>query len=130
MDKVVHFEIPADDVERAKKFYGDTFGWGMMPMPDMGYTILRTAPTDDQNMITEPGAINGGMYQRDEQSAKSPVIVINVDSVDEAVGKVEAAGGKVFRPKVQVGNMGLYAQVIDTENNIIGVWENIKKGDK
>jgi uncharacterized protein len=127
MDKVVHFEISADDVERAKKFYSDTFGWGMMPIPDMNYTILRTAPTDDQNMITEPGAINGGMYQRDEQSAKSPVIVINVDSVDEAVEKVEAAGGKVFRSKVQVGNMGLYAQVIDTENNIIGVWESIKK---
>lgn len=64
MRKVVHFEIPADDLERAKSFYGSIFGWDLqtMPMPGGDYTIVKTTPVDEQTqMPTEPGAINGGM---------------------------------------------------------------------
>jgi uncharacterized protein len=127
MNKVVHFEIPFDDEERAKKFYSDIFGWEIQEMPEMNYVIARSGPTDEKYMPKEPGFINGGMYKRDEKSARSPVLVIDVASVDEYVKKVESDGGKVTRPKMQVRDMGLYAQVSDTEGNIIGLWENIKK---
>ena len=125
MDKVVHFEVPYDDLERAKKFYSEVFGWQFQAMPEMNYNIVRTVEVDERQMPKESGAINGGMYKRDEQSAKSPVIVISVKSIDESIAKMKALGGKVFRSKIQVGQMGHYAQVIDTEGNIIGIWENI-----
>ena len=128
MDKVVHFEIPADDTKRAKKFYNETFGWQMQDLPEMNYTMLTTVPTDEKHMPREPGAINGGMYKREKHFSKSPVVVIGVSSVDDSVKKVEAAGGKVVKPKMQVADMGLYAQVTDTEGNTIGLWQDLKKG--
>jgi uncharacterized protein len=127
MNKVVHFEIPYDDAERAKKFYTNVFGWEKQEIPDMSYTMVRTAEVDENFMLKEPGAINGGMYKRGGDAAKGPVIVIDVESAEEHVKKVEEAGGKVTRAKHQVGDMGFYAQVSDTEGNIIGIWENIKK---
>lgn len=68
MDKVVHFEIPADDTARAKEFYSSIFDWQLNDA-DMGggniYTTLMTVPVDEQSRIpTEPGAINGGLMQR------------------------------------------------------------------
>lgn len=125
MDKVVHFEVPYDELDRAKKFYSEVFGWEIHTMPEMNYNIVRTVEVDEQQMPKEKGAINGGMYKRDEESAKSPVIVISVKNIEESTGKIEKAGGKVFKPKVSIGQMGFYAQVIDTEGNIIGLWEDL-----
>ncbi len=93
----------------------------------MNYTIIHTVDVDEKQMPTEAGAINGGMYKRDSNSAKTPVIVINVASVDAYIKKVENAGGKVTRAKMSVGDMGYYAQVADTEGNIIGIWQTIQK---
>ena len=122
MDKAVHFEIPYDDLDRAKKFYTHVFGWKINTIPEMNYNIVHTVEVDEKQMPKESGAINGGMYKRDEKSAQGPVIVMNVEDVDEAVKKAEKAGGKVFRKKMSIGEMGFYAQVKDTEGNIIGVW--------
>lgn len=129
MDKVVHFEIPVDDLTRAKKFYGSIFSWQLkdMSMPGgMNYTMVRTVPVDEKQMPKEPGAINGGMMQRSKH-VSSPVIAINVSSVDQYVKKVTAAGGKVVMPKMEIGGMGFYAYVADTEGNVIGLWEDLKK---
>jgi predicted enzyme related to lactoylglutathione lyase len=130
MDKVVHFEIPADDIGRAKQFYGSIFGWRMtdMPMPGgMTYTMIQTVETDaTTHMPKESGAINGGMMVR-SGGLKAPVFAINVSSVDEYIKKVEAAGGKIVTPKMEVGGMGYYAYVSDTEGNVIGLWEELKK---
>ena len=122
--KVVHFEIPFDDGERAHKFYGDTFGWQLDPVPGMGYTIAMTGPNDPERGPTEPGFINGGMFERSaEFPAKAPTIVIDVPSVDEALRKVEAAGGKTATEKMPVGDMGFAGYFTDTEGNLIGLWE-------
>ena len=126
MDKVVHFEIPFDDEERAKTFYSTVFGWKLNSIPEMNYTIVHTVAVDDKMMPKESGAINGGMYKRDEQSAPYPVIVINVTNLDEALKQVTDNGGEIFRGKMKVGEMGWYAQVKDTEGNIIGMWETVK----
>ena len=127
MDKVVHFDMPVDDVEKTKEFYSKVFGWNFVDVPNMNYTMAHTGPTSQDGMNQEPGFINGGIYKRDDRSAKVPIIVIDVASVDDYVKKVQEAGGKVFKEKVQVGDMGFYAQVEDTEGNVVGIWENIKK---
>ncbi len=126
MDKVAHFEIPADDMARAKKFYRTVFGWDMTDVPGMDYTMVTTVPVGEDRMPKESGAINGGMETR-KYPGHAPVIVINVPSVDDYLKKVEANGGKVFVQKKQVGDMGFYARVTDTEGNVIGIWENTKK---
>lgn len=126
MDKVVHFEIPYDNADRAKKFYQGVFGWQLNDIPEMDYTIVTTVPTDEKRMPKESGAINGGMLKRGKDY-KSPVIVINVPSVDEYLKKIKKAGGKVTTPKHHVGDMGYYARVKDTEGNVIGIWQNIMK---
>jgi predicted enzyme related to lactoylglutathione lyase len=127
MDKVTHFEIPVDDMNRAKDFYKKIFGWEINDIPEMEYSLVTTVPTDEKNMPKEIGAINGGMLKKDDTST-SPVIVIDVSSLDEYLKKIESAGGKVVLPKVEVGDFGLYARITDTEGNIIGIWQNIKTG--
>ncbi len=130
MDKVVHFEIPADDFDRAKKFYGEVFGWQIAdyPMPDGSkYAGARTVTVDEATHLpTEQGAINGGIMPR-TKDVTAPVLAMNVSSVDEYVAKIVAAGGKLVKPKVELGGMGYYAYVTDSEGNVIGLWQDIKK---
>ncbi len=127
MDKAVHFEIPFDDAKRAGDFYKKVFGWKLNEMPEMNYTIVHTVDVDEKMMPKEVGAINGGMFKRDDKSASGPVIVMGVKSIEETIKKITNNGGKVFKRKSSVGDMGFYAQVKDTEGNIIGIWETIKK---
>lgn len=126
MDKIVHFEIPFDDKEKAMKFYKDVFDWKLHDMREMNYIMAHTVEVDDKHMPKESGAINGGMYKRDTKSSNGPVLVINVKSIDAYIKKIEQADGKIVREKMQVGDMGLYAQFEDTEGNILGIWEDIK----
>jgi uncharacterized protein len=123
MDKVVHFEIPVEDLARAKEFYGSIFEWELQDMDDMDYTIVRTTPVDDRQMPTEPGAINGGMMKRSAETP-TPVLTIGVGSVDDALKKVEAGGGSIVTPKQDIPGMGSFAYFKDTEGNVIGLWEN------
>ena len=126
MDKVVHFEIPFDDENRAQKFYKDIFGWQINKFPEMDYFIIHTVETDPNTMVPkEPGAINGGMLKRDP-TGPNPVIVIDVNSVDDYLERIEKAGGKVVMPKFSIGKFGFYARVADTEGNVIGLWQTIK----
>jgi predicted enzyme related to lactoylglutathione lyase len=124
MDKIVHFEIPFDDKKRAMKFYSDVFGWKLTDMAEMSYVMAETAAVDEQQRPKEPGAINGGLFQRPKE-APHPVIYAGVKSVDETVKKVQAAGGKVVTPKTPIPGMGAYARVIDPEGNVIGLFEGM-----
>lgn len=127
MRKIVHFEIPADDLERAKKFYG-IFDWDMQdwPMPDGSkYVGLRTVEVDETTFIPkEPGAINGGLVQRDK-NIQTPQVTVNVPSVDEYIVKVKEAGGSLVSDKQEIEGMGYFAYVKDTEGNLLGLWEDI-----
>lgn len=125
MDKVVHFEIPADDVARAKEFYASTFGWDLQDY-EMGggtYTIVQTVPVDERQMPKEPGAINGGLMRRSPDTPH-PVITIQVDAIDEALKKIEGGGGNVVTPRTEVPNMGWFAYFKDPEGNTMGLWES------
>lgn len=121
--RVVHFEIPADDVGRASSFYREAFGWTISPMPEISYTIVSTVATDDGGTPTEPGAINGGMLPRDEY-VSSPVITVQVDDVAQALARVEQLGGTIVRDKFEVAGMGFAAYVTDSEDNVLGLWED------
>ena len=127
---IVHFELPVNDMARAKQFYGSIFGWDLQdwPMPDGSqYVGVRTAPIDEATRLPkEAGAINGGMVMRSEK-VSMPVLAINVTSVDEYLKKMTDAGGKVIMPKVDMMGMGFYAYVSDLEGNTIGLWEDAKK---
>ena len=125
MGKVTHFEIPADDVARAKDFYGSIFGWDLQDYEMEGgtYTIVQTVPVDENQNPTEPGAINGGLMRRTDQTPH-PVITITVDGIDEALKKIEAAGGNTVTPRTEVPNLGAFAYFQDPEGNTMGLWEN------
>src|SRR5688572_25883758 len=122
MAKVVHFEIPFDNKARAMKFYADTFDWKLTDMPQMNYVMAQTAEVDAQQMPKEPGAINGGLFERPKE-APYPTLYIDVPSIDEALEKVQAAGGKVVTAKTPIPGMGAYARITDTEGNILGLFQ-------
>jgi predicted enzyme related to lactoylglutathione lyase len=119
--RVVHFEIPFDDGDRARAFYATAFGWQVMPIPEMGYTIVMSGPSGDQGP-TEPGFINGGMMQRSEQF-RGPNVVIDVANLEDALAAVNAAGGSTVAERQAVGDMGSVAYFRDTEGNLVGLWE-------
>ena len=128
MDGVVHFEITADDLGRAKEFYGSVFDWQLQDV-DMGsgqmYTTVMTVPVGDDQMPTEPGAINGGMMKRSADTP-APVITVGVTSVDDTLKKIEAAGGSVVTPRTEIPGMGAFAYFKDSEGNVLGLWENAR----
>ncbi len=126
-NKAVHFEIPTDDLERAKRFYGEIFGWQLNQMgPEFGnYVLASTVETDENQMPKESGAINGGLMGRSDK-VKSPVLVMDVPNVEEHIRKIEAAGGKLVEGPMDIPGMGKYAYVNDTEGNVIGIFEYLK----
>lgn len=130
MDPLVHFEIPVNDLEAARKFYGPVFGWTLSdwPMPDGStYIGVHTTPIDEATrQPLKPGAINGGIMKKSD-IAKAPIFAVHVDSIDEKVKVIESAGGKVVMPKMDMMGMGFYAYVTDNDGNVLGLWEDAKK---
>lgn len=116
---IVHFEIPADDVQRAKKFYEDAFGWKISDPWNMNYFLVETRAEGEVG-------INGGLMPR--QNPGQPFMnYINVADIDEACKKVENAGGTVVLPKREIApGMGWIAAFKDTEGNILGFHQNAK----
>lgn len=134
MDRVTHFEIPAEDKAASTRFYEDVFGWQIMDIPvQMGggtgsYTVASTVATDPTTQLpTEPGAINGAIRDR-QGEITAPVLVISVASVDEHLRKVTAAGGSVVEGKQEITGMGYYAYVTDPARNVIGLWQDAAGG--
>ncbi len=125
MDKVVHFELPFEDKKRAMNFYEKMFGWKMNDLQDMNYVMAYAAETDENRMVSEKGAINGGLFQK-SKDAQYPIVVINVQSIDDTILKVKKSGGTVVTPKQPIPN-GSYARITDTEGNIIGIVDSSQK---
>ena len=120
---IVHFEIPAADIDKLKAFYEGLFGWKILktPMEGMEYWLIHTVPTDDKGMSLRPG-VNGGLFQKQpQQEAMKPVNYITIESIDEYLMKVEKLGGKILVPKQQVPTVGWIAVALDPEGNHIGL---------
>ena len=124
-NSIVHFEIPANDVSRAKEFYEKIFGWKIekYQMPGDEYWVVYTTEVDKDKRPVKPGAINGGMMKR-KNPGQSFMNYINVDSIEKMLKTIEANGGKVAMPKTEIGKgMGWIAAFIDSEGNIMGLHE-------
>ena len=121
MPTVQYFEIPADDMERAQKFYKQVFGWDMQKWdnkenPEQEYYMFETR--DEKG---NPG-LRGEMMKR--QSPQHPITnYITVSSVDEYTYKIEQSGGMVMMPKTNVPDMGFISVCLDSENNVFGIFE-------
>jgi uncharacterized protein len=111
---IMHFEIPADDVARAKSFYERAFGWKISDPWKMGYFFVETKKKGEEG-------INGGLLQR--TTPGQPFMnYLTVASIDAACKKLEAVGGAVIMAKTEIGQqMGWIAAFKDTEGNIIGL---------
>jgi len=125
---VVHFEMPYEDRDRMADFYSKAFGWQAQKLgQEMGeYVVVHTSETDPTTrMIKEPGRINGGFFKRTKPE-QYPSVVIAVDDIHEAMKEVEAAGGKVLGGQKpgepdDIPGIGLYASIVDTEGNRVGI---------
>ena len=122
---IVHFDIPADDVEKLRRFYGGLFGWKIERMPGpMKYYNIETVPVDEHGNLVRPG-VNGGMMKR-ETPDQRPVNYIAVESVDEYGDKIKSLGGRVIIPKQEVPGIGWWALAVDPEGNSFGIFEEIE----
>ena len=122
MPTIVYFQIPADDIERSKKFYNELFGWKIDKSPEANTPKGMenwTVTTTDHNGNE---ALGGGMSKR-QMPQQQITNFIDVKSVDEYSSKVERLGGKVISPKMAVPGMGYMAVCTDTENNGFGIFE-------
>ena len=127
MGNIAYFEIPADDVERAKKFYAKVFGWEIKntPMPNMpDYSSITTGKA-----FKEKGMSNlnmGGMMKRmfPEHTVMN---YIQVDSVDKSLETIKKQGGKQMGERMVIPEVGIIAFFTDTEDNALGIWEAEKK---
>jgi predicted enzyme related to lactoylglutathione lyase len=133
MPTIVHFEIPANDIGRAKKFYNDLFGWNIEKWPGTEDNSSQlTSPVTGQSIeywmvITTDDkgnkALGGGMMKR-QMPEHQVTNYIGVESIDEYSSKVKELGGKIVAPKHAVPGMGYFALCIDTENNSFAIWES------
>lgn len=115
---IIWFEIPADNVKRAQKFYKAMFGWKINKMPGMEYWYIDTGGAD--------ASPDGGMMKRKDR--RQPITnYVFVKSVDKAAAKVKKLGGKICVPKTPVPGMGFFVVCMDTEKNVFAVWECIAK---
>ena len=122
MPRVVHFEIHADDPQRAIRFYTELFGW-QFPEWFPGYWGVMTGEEGT------PG-IDGGLTQRrgaapaPGQPLSSFVCVVDVPAIDDYSARAAAAGATVALPKQPIPGVGYSAHFIDTEGNIFGLFQS------
>lgn len=123
---IVHFEIPADNVEKLSQFYSKLFGWKIVRMPGpFEYYGIQTVPVDEHGMLLRNG-VNGGMMQRQNPEHK-PVNYIAVESVDEYSKKIEELGGRIVVPKMEVPGVGWWAMALDPDGNQFALMEEMEK---
>ncbi len=116
MPTIVHFDVPAEDTDRAKKFYSSLLGWKFESFPGMQYSLITTT-----NLDGTPG-VGGGMGKRMDPSQRM-MNYFGVPSIDAAMKMVKSLGGKVYSEKMAVPGMGFLANCMDTEGNAFGLWE-------
>jgi len=121
---IVHFEIPAKNTEKLKKFYSGVFGWKIKKGSEemsgpMEYWLIETVPVDKQQRPIRPG-VNGGMYKKQDEKMKQ-VNYIAVESADAYIEKIKKLGGKIINPKQEVPQVGWVAIAEDPEGNQFGI---------
>ena len=121
---IVHFEIPAEEPERAIAFYKELLGWNFEKWEggETPYWMVETVAKDETGMPARRG-VNGGLMKRFHPQ-QPWANYVSVESVDEYAAKAETLGGQIVLPKTPVPGMGWFIYLKDTEGNIFGLWEN------
>ena len=120
MPTIVHFDIAADDLDRAKGFYEELFDWKIEAPPGFpDYYLVETKNLDNKE------GVGGGLAKREDPGQRITVY-IGVSSITEYIQQLESLGGKVIQPKMAVPGWGYIAMCLDTENNVFGLWEDDK----
>jgi hypothetical protein len=123
---VIHFEIPANNVEKLRKFYAGLFGWKIEKMPGpIEYWAIGTVPVDEKMTPLRPG-VNGGLYKK-ERPENKPVNYISVESIDKCVEKVKALGGKIVQLKQEVPGVGWIAVAVDPGGNQVAMLQPMQR---
>jgi uncharacterized protein len=119
-NRVVHFEIHADDLDRARTFYQEVFGWEFQQWGEQKYWMIMTAPKGS----TELG-INGGLLPRpakvEGNGLNAYCCTIQVDNIDAIIAELEKRGCEVAMPKFAFPGMAWQAYYKDTEGNVFGI---------
>ena len=115
---IIWFEIPADNLDRARKFYTSLFGWKITKFPGMEYWHIDTGGPE--------ASPDGGMMQR-KHPPHTITNYVHVNSVDKYASKVEKLGGKICMSKTPVPGMGYFVVCQDQENNMFALWERDTK---
>jgi predicted enzyme related to lactoylglutathione lyase len=123
MCPVVHFEMPYEQRDRLAKFYATAFGWQMQTFgPEMGNYVLATTTETEGHVPTQPGAINGGFFEKKpDWPAQHPSVVISVDDIKKAMQQVSKAGGEVLGEPMDIPGVGQYVSFLDTEGNRVSM---------
>lgn len=108
--EVGHFEIPADDVDGLRNFYSSLFGWEFKEGQTQGYFMIKNA------------GISGALTQKESPQQVSTQFV-NVESLEDYIGKAKQLGGRVVKDKQEISE-GYYAVLEDPQRNTIGIWQN------
>ncbi len=117
MPRVIHFELEANEPERAVQFYSDVFGWKIQKWDGpMDYWLILTGEG-------EPG-IDGGLTRKNWEKPMNTVNTIGVPSVDTFMDKVKQHGGTVVVPKMTIPGVGYLCYCQDTEGNTFGIMES------
>lgn len=116
MPRIVHFELPVDDPDRAREFYASVFDWELSGFGDTGYWLADTGAEGEIG-------IDGALITRSELHT-APVVVINVDDIHAGLRRAAGAGAEVLKERHAVPGMGWAAYFRDPEGNIIGLWQS------
>lgn len=108
-----HFELPVQDVARAKKFYGELFGWQFHDVPEMNYTLF----------LTPSGKLGGGLFSPEDGPAKV-TNYLSVDSIEETAARLAEFGGQAAGPVIEIPGHGRMMHVIDSEGSLIALWQS------
>jgi uncharacterized protein len=117
MFRVVHFEIPTDNPERALDFYGKMFGWKFQKYPGPQDYWLAITGSDGQR------GINGGIMRRPKGPGAATVNTVEVEDLDKSIRDAEANGGKQVVPRMAIPGVGYLAYCADPEGNVFGMMQ-------
>ena len=115
-----HIEIPTTNFKKAKKFFGNAFGWTFQDLPDMDYVLFRAG--------AKP---NGGFYELKKMPKKGQVnVYIEVNDIPGKLKQIKKAKGKVLVKKTDMGAMGSWAQFATPDGCVLCLWEPAAKASK
>lgn len=116
---ITHIEIPAEDIPRAKAFYGSVFGWDIQELP--GY--------EDYPMWRAPNGVSGGGLTPRTENLTAPRSYVEVDSIDDALATIVELGGRVVEPKAPISDTSWYAVFEDLDGNALALYEGTTSTD-